>query len=149
MHCAETAGGLSEHRPSAFSGDRSIRRVYVLHHVPNDVGRVVAVVNGIDVLRAAQTRESVHDDQNGGRHALLTDERVDPLNDVALPRTGCHERGGVAGISMQHIQHGIAPRTGRIVARGKIHDYGAFRRIAQRIVRSASLVTKSTCTSPS
>lgn len=131
---AETAGGLTDDRPSALLRQRWIVFVYVSQRVANHVGRISAVVDGVNVLGTTQTREAVDDREQHGRHPTLHDQPVGPLHDIGFPGPRAHERRDVAGVAVQHVQNRIALRTAGIEIGRRVDGQRAHARIAERIV---------------
>ena len=86
MHRSEAARRLTQYGTAAFGGDRSIVGVDVTDDVAHGVRCIRAVMNGVDVLRAAQAGEAVDQHDQCGRHALFTHEPIGPLQYVGLPR---------------------------------------------------------------
>ena len=68
-----------------------------------------------------------------GRHALFAHEPIGPLQYVGLPGSRRHERGGVAGIAVEHVKGRIAARSASVVSGRQIDDHRSRRRIAERI----------------
>ena len=86
MHRAKAPRGFSERPRVRLPSDRAIGAVDVTDDIAHGVRRVLPIVHGIDVLRAAQTRKSVDENDDGGRHAPVANKPVGPLKHVRLPR---------------------------------------------------------------
>ena len=129
----EAARRLSEHRASAFLGEGPVAGVDVTDHVAHDVGRVGAVVDRVDVLRSAESRETVDEDDDRGRHRPGRDQPVRPLHDVALPGPAREERCGISGVPVQAIEDRKAAGPRGIVAGRRVHGERPRRGIAERV----------------
>ena len=145
MHRAESARRLAEDRAAALGGDRSIGRGRRADDVAHDVGRIVAVVDRVHVLRTAQPREAVDDDHQHRRHRALEDQPVGPLHDVGLPRARGDERRDVAGVAVQHVEHRIARGPVGIVAGRRVDADRPRRPVAERIAPQAPALRRSRC----
>ena len=105
---AEAAARLAGHAAMLRGVEGAVARVHPRHHVVAQVGVVVAGAGGVDELRTAVQSPGIDEDHDRRRSVPAAEHAVRGFDEREPVRRPVVPHGQVAGVTLQHVDAGIA-----------------------------------------